>query len=92
MISHDLLNIVHNLIQDSIYLVIPLIVYLIKMYKNPSKIEAEVLLRLLLPIATIIIKKLSEWHTTHPTYSENLNKAKTEVFNLRSKVGRKALG
>jgi hypothetical protein len=78
-----------SLLDDGLLMAVPLIFYLVRAVIKPSKIEAEVLTRLLIPVAMALLKTIANYQREH---SSHIAIAKQELFNLKSKLGRKALG
>lgn len=79
--------------QDLVLVSIPLLAYGTKAVINPSKFEASILTRLLLPFIVVVIKKLIQWNKDHPHAREHLVTARDEVSTFKDRVlSRKALG
>ncbi len=75
---------------DDVVLVgIPLIVYLVKAVFKPTKIEAEVLTKLFIPVILALLRTLAKYQKEHPNHADS---AKQELIALRNKLGRKAIG
>lgn len=91
----EIITLVHSTLFDMIILGLPAIIYVIKIIHSPSKLEADVLTKLLLPLISYLSTKLANLHTNHNIdTSSRLNKVASDVNNLKAAISknRKALG
>lgn len=79
-------------LQDFIIVGVPVLLYIAKMYRSPSQIEAAVLTRLLLPLVLLIIRRIGTWHKNHPTLVQEFESLSHQVSILKTKTSKKSLG
>lgn len=72
-----------NIYTDLFIVSIPLVMYLSRVLINPAKAEAEMLIKVSLPIVAFLLRKLSEWTKHHPSMHNEIKEIHSDVYNLR---------